>query len=105
MCLGEASAKRPRKRFAGSINQLQQVIRMTGVVGEWEYMPACYWRFVCRDGAILNWWPTTKTLNFQGPPAAKAALELAIAKAISGAHRVDQRLLERIDRPDLTERD
>lgn len=94
-----------QRRFPGSLEQLQWIVRLSAVAGDWQFMPAGYWRFVSHDGAILNWWPTTGTFNFQGPPAAKAALELAIAKAISGAHRVDQRLLERIDRPSRTECD
>lgn len=94
-----------QRKFHGDFDQLASVVLATGSSGQWEWMPAEFWQYKTFGGAILNWWPTTKTLNFQGPPAAKAALELAIAKAVSGAHRVDQRLLERIDRPALTERD
>lgn len=44
-----------------------------------------YWRFNDQTGAILNWWPSTGTYNFQGPPPAKRALESAFFSAVISA--------------------
>lgn len=93
----------PRKRFHGTLEQLDAVLVLAGRMGSWELMPAGYRRFVCRNGAILNWWPSTGTINFQGRPAARADLEQAIAKAVSGLLSADQRLLERHNPPDRGE--
>lgn len=99
MCLREPGARRRQRRYAGSIYQLQQVIRMTRVVGEWQYMPAGYWRFVGRDGAILNWWPSTGTINFQGPFAAASAFERALIEVVARGQHPERAL------PDMRRRD
>ena len=69
-------------RFLGSLDQLRAIVAMTGVPGAWERMPTGHWRFRCLEGAILNWWPTTKTFNFQGPAGAKVRFEHAIAVVV-----------------------
>jgi hypothetical protein len=41
-------------------------------------------QYVANTGAILNWWRSTKTVNFQGgPPAAKEELKAAFFAANS----------------------
>lgn len=70
-------------RFSGSLEQLQSCVGLTGAVGKWEPMPAGFWRFRCRDGAILNWWQSTGTFNFQGPPDAASRLKQALVAAVS----------------------
>ena len=40
--------------------------------------------FRSEDKAILNWWPSTGTMQVQGPAASKMKLEEALAKALSG---------------------
>jgi len=71
-----------RRRFIGSLDQLQYCVGLTGAAGEWEPMPAGFWRFRCRNGAILNWWQSTGTFNFQGPTDAARRLEQALAAAV-----------------------
>jgi hypothetical protein len=80
---------RPRKLFNGSLEQLQRIVATAGPEGAWEHMPTSYWRYRANSGAILNYWPTTGTFNFQGPAAAARDFEHAICRAVSG-----QRLLE-----------
>ena len=75
------------RSFKGTFEQLEWIISAAGVPGEWETMPAGYFRFVCRTGAILNWWPSTGTVNFQGPCEPSSDLELAlrrVAKKLPG---------------------
>jgi hypothetical protein len=69
------------KRFYGTPEQLDGIIRATGSVGHWEEMPAGYVRFKRSDGAILNWWPTG-TFNFQGPPSAAKVFERELIQAV-----------------------
>ena len=74
---------RPTRRFRGTIEQLASVVSAAGVAGRWEYMPAAYWRYVCTDGAVLNWWPSSKSFNFQGPAEARKAFEQRLLQAIA----------------------
>lgn len=90
------SVDRPSpKRFVGTIEQLARVVSMTAVAGTWEYMPAAYWRYVCVDGAILNWWPSSKTFNLQGPAEARDAFEQrlieAAAVSVSSRRAIERR--------------
>jgi hypothetical protein len=58
-------------------------------------MPTGYWRFVGCSGALLNFWPQTGTINFQGPKAAAAELEQALAAVVRGNKLLDPtRLLQ-----------
>ncbi|HUE79587.1 MAG TPA: hypothetical protein VMN38_08150 [Sphingomicrobium sp.] len=75
---------RPRKSFRGGLAQFDAVIAATGSAGAWEEMPAGYWRFRRADGAILNWWPSTGTFNFQGQPAAAKAFERELVEVVDG---------------------
>lgn len=72
------------RRFRGSIDQLAFAVSKTGLAGEWEAMPTGYWRFVCKSGALLNFWPQTGSFNFQGPKGAAAELENALAAVVIG---------------------
>jgi hypothetical protein len=74
---------RRQVRFPGPLEQLQGIVHLSEVVGDWQFMPVGYWRFLCRDGAILNWWPSTGTINFQGPLAERQAFELALMEVAS----------------------
>lgn len=82
-----------QRKFHGEFDQLEAVVIATGSSGQWEWMPAEFWQYKSPDGAILNWWPSTKTIDFQGSLAARVALEQAIADAVSGPHSADIRLL------------
>jgi hypothetical protein len=87
-----AQSKRPRRLFRGTFARLQHTVALTGIIGEWQYMPARYWRFRCCNGAILNWWESTGTINFQGPEPAKAALEHALDEVVTKARQPIPRL-------------
>ena len=72
---------RPTRKFTGSFKQLNGIVAASGVSGVWQEMPAGYVRFVCETDGILNWWPSTGTLTFQGPAAAASQLEHALGDA------------------------
>lgn len=84
----------PRKRFRGTLEQLDAVMVLAGRTGFWERMPAGYWRFNDTGGAILNWWESRGTINFQGPEQAKGALEHALAEVVKKARQPIPRLTD-----------
>jgi hypothetical protein len=73
---------RPSYKFHGTLPQLQRVVSATGFEGRWETSPHGH-QYRCSMGAILNWWPSTGTLNFQGPAWAAAEFESALAAAVA----------------------
>lgn len=70
--------KKLAPKFVGPLEALQEHVAESGFSGFWESMPAGYWRYVCQTGAILNWWPSTKTINFQGRAEAAGELRMAL---------------------------
>jgi hypothetical protein len=53
--------------FRGSLDDLQDTVTRCAIQGEWSYHKKnCFYRFQAATGAILNWWPSTGTINFQG---------------------------------------
>jgi len=59
-------------KWFGSYQELKDRLLLVGLGGEWREQPNKVWRFVCADGAGLNWSETKGTLWFDGPPLAKA---------------------------------
>jgi hypothetical protein len=52
-------------KFIGFDAALRELVIATGIKGEWRALGDKI-QFRAHDGAILNWWPKTKTINFQG---------------------------------------
>ena len=65
----------PRLKYEGTSRDLREDVADTKLPGQWMKMPAGFERYRCADGAILNWWPATETLSFQGPKDAAAHFE------------------------------
>lgn len=69
------------------IAELKAMVDMTGASGQWSEKGAGHWQFRADDGAVLNWWQSSGTLNFQGPLEARQEFEqifeLAMKKAAS----------------------
>jgi hypothetical protein len=56
--------------FLGSLANLQDIVMRCAISGEWSFhKKSRFYRFRAATGAILNWWPTTGTINFQGQDA------------------------------------
>lgn len=70
--------------YEGTLDQLRADVAETGIRGDWQKMPRGYWRYRTKDGAILNWWPSTDALNFQGPQAEAAHLEQRLFEVTRG---------------------
>lgn len=85
-------------KFSGSFPQLCALVTAAALPGVWEKMPTGYVRFVCHTGALLNWWPSTGSVNFQGPRDAASQFEQALLIAVeqlprSARQLTDQRIL------------
>lgn len=55
-------------KFYGTIEELKSAVENAGLVGGWEEKAgnAVVHQFRGRTGEILNWWPSSGTLSFQG---------------------------------------
>jgi len=67
------------KKFRGTIEELQSLIQNAHIRGDWDDGGQGKHSFRSKDAGVLNWWPSTGTLNLQGPADAKARLEAALA--------------------------
>jgi hypothetical protein len=53
-------------RFRGSYEKVQKCVARTGFTGAWRELPNGHKQYRAWDGAVLNWWESSGTLNFQG---------------------------------------
>jgi hypothetical protein len=57
-------------RFRGSLKELRKIVARCAIAGDWQpHTKSNHHRFRASTGAILNWWPTTGAMNFQGKEA------------------------------------
>jgi hypothetical protein len=77
-------------KFQGSLDDLQHAVRRCAIAGGWCFhKKSRFYRFQAETGAILNWWPTTDTINFQGHDAEQFEtifLEHALVGAAQSEH-------------------
>lgn len=66
------------KKYHGTIEDLKSLIERASIIGEWDYDQQGKHSFRSREAGVINWWPSTGTLNVQGPAGAKARLEEAL---------------------------
>lgn len=60
--------------FKGSFEELQIMVASFGCVGTWTDI-ANGKQFKTKEGGILNWFPATGRINFQGPATAREKLQ------------------------------
>ena len=93
------------RKLKGSIEQLKAVVEMTGASGEWQDKGNGHLQFRCNDHAILNWWQSSGTISYQGPPSEKQEFEqivdLAIARSLSAAPAAKQSVGNERQAPEL----
>ena len=71
------------KRFRGEFGDLEALLTGLGYRGQWVDDNGKM-VFRSEDGAILNWWPSTGTLQAQGQATTRNMLEEAVTKALQG---------------------
>src|SRR6266446_7121802 len=65
-----------KRRFPGDFDNLQQVVSVIGIRGEWHKRENHH-QYRATTGAVLNWWRSTGTILVQGPDLAAKDLEAA----------------------------
>lgn len=70
-------------KFNGTVDELKDKILKAGIRGVWTDQNEKY-SFRSEDGGVLNWWPKTQSLSFQGSSDAKAKLESIFFTGESG---------------------
>lgn len=73
------------RQFKGSLDELKHLIEAAGIRGTWHDDVAGKHSFRSQDDGVLNWWPGTGTVQFQGQTAGKDALEAALSAAPAGS--------------------
>ena len=68
--------------FQGDVRDLQDALSSLDVDYELHFLGIGYWRFRCKNGAILNFWPSTQTINFQGPAKEAQEFRRALARVV-----------------------
>ena len=68
-------------KFHGDFEDLQILVCQLGYQGEWEDRGNNK-VFRSVDGAVLNWWRSTKTIQIQGPQEVRSTLSDAISSAL-----------------------
>lgn len=70
-------------KFRGEFSDLEALLTSLGYQGQWVDDNGKM-VFRSEDKAILNWWPSTGTLQTQGPAAARNMLEQGVTRALEG---------------------
>ncbi|MGH6890220.1 MAG: hypothetical protein ACREHF_13670 [Rhizomicrobium sp.] len=65
-----------KMKFVGSYEALQDIVLQTGPDGGWDDLGNLK-QFRAVSGAVLNWWGSTGTIQFQGKAAAAADFQKA----------------------------
>ena len=70
------------EKFHGEFRELETLVSGLGYKGQWED-DTDKKAFRSEDKAVLNWWPSTGTLQAQGPKMPRVKLEEALTNALS----------------------
>ena len=71
------------QKYHGELDELKSIVAKSGYRGEWSEQGEKK-MFRSENGAILNWWSHTGTLNVQGKKDASANLAAVVAKLLVG---------------------
>lgn len=69
------------EKFHGEFDELKDIVTKAGYSGEWGENDGKR-VFRSDDGAILNWWSSTGTLQIQGRKPSSAKLENALSEIV-----------------------
>lgn len=72
------------QKFHGTISELFDVVNSKGVPGRWFFDGAGMHTFRSEKGGVINWWQTTKTIQFQGQSDEEVILRKLLKKRLSG---------------------
>ncbi|OGG94803.1 MAG: hypothetical protein A2527_01070 [Candidatus Lambdaproteobacteria bacterium RIFOXYD2_FULL_50_16] len=75
------------KKYNGNIEDLKQFVANTGISGTWKDGVNGAFQFKAVDQAILNWWPSNRTISFQGPQEPKENLQSMVLAELEGGNK------------------
>jgi hypothetical protein len=91
-------------QFKGTFEDLQDIVMRCAILGEWCYHRTNrFYRFQAATGAILNWWPTTGTINFQGHDAEQFEAIFLVAQSEPGQVSRTESVWEAVPGPTQTQ--
>ena len=70
-------------RFSGQIEELKAKLVSLDPLGSWAEVNTNQYQFRHNDGGVLNWFPSTGSINFQGKPAGRDSLQAKVAELLS----------------------
>jgi predicted nucleotide-binding protein len=70
-------------KFTQSFEDLKAILVKLDSAGEWVDLNQNQKQFRHESGAILNWFPSTGTINFQGKSAAAVELEKTVGALLN----------------------
>jgi len=62
-------------KFKGTIDELKALVEANGIKGSWSEVGSDKYTLKSNDNGILNWWPSTGTVQLQGPKDARKKFE------------------------------
>ncbi|MFZ5958064.1 anti-phage dCTP deaminase [Pseudomonas knackmussii] len=71
-------------RFDGQYSELRERLAQLDQAGNWREINSNQYQFKSKSGGILNWFPSTGTIAFQGKAVASKELEAIVGKILSG---------------------
>ena len=75
-------------KFTGTFLQLKDKVLLTGIDGEWVDL-GIHKQYRAENGAILNWWESSKNIAFQGDKEAGEQLKTALNQVLTGQKNID----------------
>jgi hypothetical protein len=73
------------RKFTGSFAELRDLFARLGIRGEWRALGKQK-QFRAETGGVVNWWPSTGTLQYQGNAVHANELARILAKYTRPAH-------------------
>lgn len=70
-----------KTRFTGKYEELRDRLTSLNGEGEWHDLNENQKQFRHRAGGIVNWYPSTGTITFQGPGDQQSTLQQVVAMA------------------------
>ncbi|MEW6459723.1 MAG: hypothetical protein AB1459_01200, partial [Pseudomonadota bacterium] len=71
-------------KFVGKLEDLSEKIEsLEGIEGEWRKLNDNQYQFITNEKAIMNWYPNTGTLNFQGKQLPSDKLRILVERVLS----------------------
>jgi hypothetical protein len=69
------------KKIPGTYAELKHLVSLTGIPGVWRDL-GNQKQFCAKNGAIMNWWESTRSVTFQGRSLPAKKLEAALSPKI-----------------------